>query len=87
MHGSNYSMSIQVIDCPKCGKRQATEQAEEVDIGVGIQRHVYGYECPDCGLLVKCDNCGGIDNDHMKWCKEGKWLSTDNEPPNSSLDL
>lgn len=34
--------------CPKC-YGPALELADEVDIGVGLQRHVYGYECPSCG--------------------------------------
>jgi predicted RNA-binding Zn-ribbon protein involved in translation (DUF1610 family) len=56
--------------CPRCNLEGCEECAEEVDIGVGLQRFVYGYECPKCGALARCDTCGTITNEHAEWCQE-----------------
>lgn len=59
------------MKCPKCGKEDADELANEVDIGVGIQKHIYGYECPDCGNISVCSSCGSLDfQPHADWCDE-----------------
>ncbi len=42
--------------------------AEEVDIGVGIQRCIVGYECECGGREIVCLDCGCIEPDHEKWC-------------------
>lgn len=60
------------MNCPKCNSPGAEECAEEVDIGVGTQRFVYGYECVICGQLVVCRTCGGVDTDHSTWCADVK---------------
>lgn len=62
------------MNCPICNKPNCEEIADEVDIGVGIQKYVYGYECQDCGQLSICHSCGGIE-EHNAWCpilKESK---------------
>jgi hypothetical protein len=53
--------------CPVCGNPEAEECAEEVDIGVGMQRHVWGFECPTCGQIPVHWCCGGV-NTHPAWC-------------------
>jgi len=69
--------------CPKCGGL-AEELAEEVDIGVGIQRHVYGAECPECGQIALCHGCGAWDfQKHMDWC--GALLENQEQQDESSL--
>lgn len=56
--------------CPKCNAEGAEELADEVDIGVGIQKHVYGAECQMCGPLAICSRCGAWDFEpHRPWCK------------------
>ena len=55
--------------CPKCNIEKCEECAVEVDIGVGIQKHVYGYECPKCGQISVCPECGALDfQPHRKFC-------------------
>lgn len=46
------------MNCPKCNQHGAEECADEVDIGVGIQKHVWGCECPACGQLAIHSCCG-----------------------------
>lgn len=60
-------------NCPKCNQSGCEILAHEVDIGVGIQRHVYGFDCATCGQISVCDECGQPDFlPHAKWCKENK---------------
>lgn len=60
----------QVRNCT-CGVTMS-ELVEEVDIGVGVQRHVRGYECPGCGVQVALRDCCGSDvgEAHRAWCEE-----------------
>ena len=48
--------------------------AEEVDIGVGIQRFLTGWQCPDhggiCGVCYGCGTAEKIGYTHELWCKE-----------------
>jgi hypothetical protein len=59
------------MNCPKCNG-PCEELADEVDIGVGILRHVYGWDCPTCGQIAKCPNCGAPETEHAAWCRENK---------------
>lgn len=55
--------------CPNCNKPGAEECAEEVDIGVGIQKHVWGYDCPECGQISLLSCCGNLEtHGHTNWC-------------------
>lgn len=56
------------MNCPHCDAPGCEECADEVDIGVGVQRFVFGYDCPVCGQLPVCRTCGGIGDEHTKWC-------------------
>ena len=35
--------------CPRCGADSALDSCDEVDIGVGVMRGNYCWECPACG--------------------------------------
>ena len=56
-----------------CG-READPYYEEVDIGVGIQRHLAGWECHEhggiCGVCVSCGVADRIGLTHRSWCNE-----------------
>lgn len=57
------------MNCPKCNQSGATECADEVDIGVGIQKHVWGCECVECGQIEVNDCCGQWEcHGHAAWC-------------------
>ena len=57
------------MNCPKCNQPGASECADEVDVGVGLQKHVWGYECPKCEAIAVCADCGALDfNGCAKWC-------------------
>lgn len=61
------------MTCPKCHSEQCEEVAEEVDIGVGVQKFVIGAECQRCGPLTVCNGCGRWDfqrvtEGHASWC-------------------
>ncbi len=57
------------MKCPKCQKEGAAECTDEVDIGVGIQKHVFGAECEHCGQMSLCNACGAWDFEtHQSWC-------------------
>lgn len=57
------------MNCPKCNQPGATECADEVDIGVGIQKHVWGFECATCGQIAVLYCCGKLDfQGHAAWC-------------------
>ena len=45
-------------ECPKCHKPIAMILTEDIDIGVGVQRHIIGADCLDCGQLTPCNTCG-----------------------------
>jgi hypothetical protein len=61
------------MKCPKCGKEGCEVLQDEVDIGVGTQVHIFGFDCHECGQIAVCNNCGQPDFlPHAKWCKENK---------------
>ena len=60
------------MECPICHDPGCEELADEVDIGVGVQRYVYGYECPACGTLIRQACCGRLGDEHESWCNEAK---------------
>jgi hypothetical protein len=61
------------VTCPKCHIGGAYELFDEVDIGVGVQKHVYGYDCPLCGQIGVCASCGALDfRPHASWCETAK---------------
>ena len=57
------------MKCPKC---DAEMDAVEIDIGVGLQRHILGYECASCGENYgTCNGCGVTGAAaHPPWCPE-----------------
>lgn len=60
------------MKCPVCATEDAVECAEEVDIGVGVQKFVWGYDCPKCGEIPVCSECGACGDqpgDHFQWCR------------------
>lgn len=68
---ANFNVGIdaptKIMNCPVCEHPQAEEIVEEVDIGVGIQRHTVGVDCPKCGQIAACSACGSFDG-HETWC-------------------
>ena len=61
------------VSCPECGA--VTEATyDEVDVGVGIQRFLTGYDCPACGPVVGvCWGCGTAKVDGRacaSWCPD-----------------
>lgn len=56
------------IICPKCGEQDFEILVDEVDIGVGIQKHTYGGVCGNCGEIDYCDICGAWNNLLVKRC-------------------
>ena len=57
------------MKCPKCGL-EGEKLEEEVDIGVGVQKHLIGMECKNCGQMTVCNSCGQWDYlPHYTWCK------------------
>jgi len=58
--------------CPKCGTHKLQEVTEEVDIGVGVQKHLLGYECLKCGIAIAaCPLCGVPEGErHKAWCPD-----------------
>ena len=55
--------------CPRCGL-DCVVVTDEVDIGVGIQEHILGWDCSHCGPISACNECGAPDDNHHPWCKE-----------------
>ena len=53
--------------CPVC-EAPARIESEEVDIGVGVQVHVTGAECMDCGHIAVCQGCGSW-KECLPWCE------------------
>lgn len=49
---------IEKTKCPKCGNSECEVLNDEVDIGVGIQKHLLGFDCPTCGQIAACNECG-----------------------------
>lgn len=59
------------MNCPKCNEPGCSKVTDEVDIGVGIQVRVLGYECPNCGNIAVCDECGALDfQTHLRYCSQ-----------------
>ena len=59
------------MNCPVCNLGDVEECADEVDIGVGVQRFVWGYSCKNCGEIPVCRECGALGKDakeHFSWC-------------------
>ena len=54
--------------CPRCGSLDFEVNTDEVDNGVGIQRHIRGGFCADCGEIEYCDLCGEWDGKHNEVC-------------------
>jgi transcription elongation factor Elf1 len=68
-------LTADFMNCPKCNATNVEEFAEEVDIGVGVQRHLVGVTCPVCGQLSVCSGCGVWDFQvHATWCLENNVL-------------
>ena len=59
--------------CPKCNRPNVLMIAEEVDIGVGIQKFLTGAECDVCGQIACCPTCNAWIWDgheqHYDWCE------------------
>jgi hypothetical protein len=65
------AMNGDYCNCPKCGKPDCLVVAEEVDIGVGTQKHIFGFECDVCGPLGVCSFCGSPEGvPHASFCQE-----------------
>ncbi len=57
------------MKCNKCGE-QMEAITDEVDIGVGVQTHVRGYDCKCGNALGVCDGCGALSCDPCRdWCE------------------
>ncbi len=65
-----------------CG-RVADPYEEEVDIGVGVQRFLAGWECAEhggiCGVCFSCGVADRPDYTHQAWCREhpGKTITAE----------
>lgn len=65
-----------------CG-REAEPCYEEVDIGVGVQKHLVGWECSHhggiCGVCAGCGVPDKIGYVHEPWCSEspGETITVD----------
>jgi len=56
---------------PRCGSPGFVLDYEEVDIEVGVQRHLIGGLCPSCGGLPVNQCCGTWDfQPHARWCRD-----------------
>jgi hypothetical protein len=56
------------MNCPKCNNDGATPVYDEVDIGVGMLKHLLGWECSFCGNVAACNECGHPEGTHAAWC-------------------
>lgn len=56
------------VKCPMCGCDGFELLIEYVDIGVGVQEHVMGGECIECGSIPVCSDCGDFGGGHRSWC-------------------
>lgn len=64
------------MNCLICNKEGCSELANEVDIGVGVQRHIFGFECIECGQMSVCSVCGAIgEQPHRLWCSDFKMIT------------
>lgn len=54
--------------CPMCGTKSFEKQVDEIDIGVGIQEHVFGGICSECGPIPFQECCGMWGLTHANWC-------------------
>jgi hypothetical protein len=61
-----------------CG-REAEPFEEEVDIGVGIQKFLTGWQCSEhggiCGVCGQCGVAEKIGYTHASWCSEKPGLT------------
>lgn len=56
---------------------------EEIDIGIGVQEHLLGWTCPNCGEgLSVCASCGVPEGtDCRPWCAfNGKTVQEVSDP-------
>jgi len=44
--------------CPACTRLGAEPMKEYVDVGVGTQEFLVGFDCPYCGTFGACYDCG-----------------------------
>lgn len=59
--------------CKGCGGSDVEFVEDEVDIGVGVQTHILGYICGNCGPHTVCDTCGTWDVEPCaSWCTQVK---------------
>ncbi len=65
------------MNCPRCRHPGIEVIEDEVDIGVGVQKFVRGYDCPDCGEIMVCDACGHVEGAHWPWCGQMKLNQTE----------
>ena len=42
-------MTKETCSCPRCSAESALESCDEVDIGVGVMRGNFLWDCPKCG--------------------------------------
>lgn len=47
--------------CPKCNNNCAEFVYDEVDLGVGVLKHLLYVDCRDCGTIGQCPDCGAWD--------------------------
>ena len=59
------------MKCKFCNDPRAEVISEEVDIGVGVQVEIVGYDCPACGPHTVCGTCGAWDFEPCpQWCQD-----------------
>lgn len=66
--------------CPDCNSELSLIY-DEVDIGVGIQKHLHSIECPKCGPLAFCDQCGKLDDACDSSCPKNIGFGADYSEP------
>lgn len=72
-HDQTKAQNMSVL-CPICNAL-AEEVSEEIDIGVGVQKFVTGWECPQCGPIAIRNCCGTVElagHPHATWCQAVK---------------
>ena len=53
------------MKCPVCGNMECQEDAEEVDLGVGVQKRVLGWDCPECGYMDEAEFRRSESDNHL----------------------